>query len=84
MFSDCECIVNVTTEFHYCPEVSRNYGGKTREIIIISDRDENHARPGAQDGDVPDDQQHQTVHHGRAAGTPLRFFRPGACLLLLF
>ena len=28
------CIVNVTTEIHYCPAVSRNYDGKTREIII--------------------------------------------------
>ena len=27
--------MNVTTEFHYCSVVSRNYGGKTREIIII-------------------------------------------------
>jgi len=24
-----------TTEFHCCPAVSRNYGGKTKEIIII-------------------------------------------------
>ena len=23
------------TEFHCCPAVSRNYGGKTKEIIII-------------------------------------------------
>ena len=28
------CIMNVTTEFHYCSALSRNYGGKTREIII--------------------------------------------------
>ena len=28
--------MNVTTEFQYCSAVSRNYGGKTREIIIIS------------------------------------------------
>ena len=32
------CIVNVTTEIHYCSAVSRNYAGKTREIIIISVR----------------------------------------------
>ena len=25
-----------TTEFHCCPAVSLNYGGKTKEIIIIS------------------------------------------------
>ena len=29
--------MNVTTEFHCCSAVSRNYGGKTREIIIIMD-----------------------------------------------
>ena len=28
-------IMNVTTEFHCCSAVSRSYGGKTREIIII-------------------------------------------------
>jgi len=27
--------MNVTTEFHCCSVVSRNYGGKIREIIII-------------------------------------------------
>ena len=29
-------LVIITTEFHYCSAVSRNYGGKTREIIIIN------------------------------------------------
>ena len=27
--------MKLTTEFHYCSAVSRNYGGKTREIIIM-------------------------------------------------
>ena len=28
-------IVIIATEINYCSAVSRNYGGKTREIIII-------------------------------------------------
>ena len=27
-------MVIITTEIHYCSAVSRNYGGKTKEIII--------------------------------------------------
>jgi len=29
-------MVIITAEIHYCSEVSRNYGGKTMEIIIIN------------------------------------------------
>ena len=29
-------MVVLTTEIHYCSAVPRNYGGKTREIIIIN------------------------------------------------
>ena len=32
-------MVIISTDIKYCSAVSRNYGGKTKEIIIISDLD---------------------------------------------